>query len=246
MTTQPPRRTSTRPARPRRPAPGSARRSPAPGIPRRHPATPSWTSTVSAGLRDFYQGLALILGRRVRTLGTARPNPAHRCDNLGLLAVVVTLLLVLAWTPLDWPIFEPVRVIALTLVGSLNAVAWIAAGLLGWQLLRGPESRAALGWLLGGWLAITAGAAGIVHLAHGAPDVDHIAAAGGLAGFIVVTPMASLPAPVIALALIALVSGGVLAAARTSPRQVPHRLGLLRTRLTRRTSSAPVPSAAPA
>ncbi|MEU0521096.1 DNA translocase FtsK, partial [Streptosporangium sp. NPDC006007] len=58
--------------------------------------------------------------------------------------------------------------------------------------------------------------------------------------------MASLPAPVIALALIALVAGGVLAAARTSPRQMPHRLGLLRTRLTRRTSSAPAPPAVPA
>uniref|UniRef100_UPI003F49A162 DNA translocase FtsK n=1 Tax=Streptosporangium sp. CA-256172 TaxID=3240076 RepID=UPI003F49A162 len=230
----------TNPPAPASGHPSRGRRGGRPVSTARRPVTPSWGARTATALNTTYQGAARKAGQRIRATGAVRPEPGRRCDNIGLLLALAAPVLALAlWTPLTWPLLNFVQAVVVLVLGSLSATAPLAAAALGWQLLRGPASPAVLGWLLGGWVALTGAVTGIVHLAHGAPDVARLAGAGGLAGFIAAAPLAPLPAALGVLVLLAVAAAGLLAITATSPRQLPHRLRHLRQRLTRTTPPSP-------
>ncbi|MDP9850321.1 DNA translocase FtsK [Streptosporangium lutulentum] len=218
------------------------------------PSQPSWAEQVATNLSHTYARLALMIGRRVRAAGPAVPEPFYRCDGIGLLAALAVVPLAWAgWAIPGGPVIATVRAMMMGLLGSVSVLVPVVAGVLAWQLLRGPGSPGALGRLVGGWVAIVAGIAGIVHLVYGAPPVQQLATAGGLIGFASAGPLTPLPVAGAIALLLAAVLAGVLLASRTPIRQVPSRLSLLRGRLTHRSPPGQVPvtpvvpgSAAPA
>ncbi|MFC7650422.1 DNA translocase FtsK 4TM domain-containing protein [Streptosporangium lutulentum] len=145
------------------------------------------------------------------------------------------------WAIPGGPVIATVRAMMMGLLGSVSVLVPVVAGVLAWQLLRGPGSPGALGRLVGGWVAIVAGIAGIVHLVYGAPPVQQLATAGGLIGFASAGPLTPLPVAGAIALLLAAVLAGVLLASRTPIRQVPSRLSLLRGRLTHRSPPGQVP-----
>jgi S-DNA-T family DNA segregation ATPase FtsK/SpoIIIE len=190
-------------------------------------------------------------GRTVRALGTghAELDATHQRDGLGFLTAMVTVLLVTAsWHLVGGPFIAVIEALARGLVGSLAVISPVLTGALAWRLLRGTASELTLVRLMLGWVGILAGITGILHLAHGAPGLEHldrVQTAGGLIGLASGMPLASLPAIAITL-LAALMVAGVLTATQTPIRQVPARLISLRDRLTgRQAAAAPPPNANP-
>ncbi|WP_329431355.1 DNA translocase FtsK (plasmid) [Streptosporangium sp. NBC_01495] len=246
MTAKPPRGSGNRSTTPRRAAPAHRTNPPAsstghpgrrggrPVATARRPIPPSWGARAATALKNIYQGAALKAGRRIRTIGTVRPEPDHGCDNAGLLTALLTPLLIFAlWTPLTWPLLSLVQDIVVAILGAVSAAAPVMTAVVAWQLLRGPASATALGWLLGGWATLTAAVTGIVHLAHGSPPAPHLAGAGGLTGSIAAAPLTPLPTALSVPVLLGVAAAALLAITATSPRQLPHRLRHLHRRLTR-------------
>ncbi|MFF5115041.1 DNA translocase FtsK [Streptosporangium sp. NPDC000509] len=177
--------------------------------------------------------LARGAGKSVRALnpGRADLDAAYQRDGLGLASAIATVVLALpAWNLAGGLVVDLIEIAARALIGSLVLAAPLATAALAWRLLRGGDSELALVRLMLGSVATTAGVAGIVHLAHGAPGAD-VMAAGGAIGYAVASPLALLlPAPLSIALLVVLAAWGLLVATQTPVRQLPARLVGLRTR----------------
>ncbi|MEV7012011.1 DNA translocase FtsK [Streptosporangium sp. NPDC051022] len=182
--------------------------------------------------------LARHTGRAVRALGTgpADLDAAHQRDGLGLLAATAAVVTALAgWHVVDGVAMHLVDLAARALVGSLVTVAPVALALLSWRLLRACDSEIALVRLMLGALAVTAAAAGVIHVLHGpGPGADALAA-GGVLGYAVASPLALLlPAPLVIALLAVLAAYGLLVATQTPVRQIGSRARSLRHGVARR------------
>ncbi|MBP2702757.1 DNA translocase FtsK [Microbispora sp. RL4-1S] len=174
-------------------------------------------------------GVARALGQGARDL-----DPAHRRDGAGLavLAGAVVLAAVTWWdAKTGFAAF-----LGAVLRGTVGSLAWAAPvllALLAWRLLRHPEQNAETGRMSVGWTALLVGLLGVVHVAHGTPypsggpddGMDKISAAGGMVGFIVSAPPASILPAFITIPLLLLLSGfGLLVITATPVHRIPERL----------------------
>ncbi|GII78265.1 hypothetical protein Sru01_32470 [Sphaerisporangium rufum] len=173
---------------------------------------------------------ARAFGRQAREL-----DPAHRRDGLGL-AVLAAAIVLAAMT------WRPARGTAATVVdavlrGALGSLAWsvpLLLALVAWRLLRHPDQNADTARMMIGWTALLAGLLGVIHVAHATPypsgpaatdGMDKVSAAGGMIGFIVSAPPASVLPAFITVPLLLLLSGfGLLVITATPVHRVPERL----------------------
>jgi S-DNA-T family DNA segregation ATPase FtsK/SpoIIIE len=184
-------------------------------------------------LRGFWMGMATPVGAGVRKIGRdAKIAPEDRRDGTGFFLVVLAAVIgsVEWWGLRGTP-------------GYGTVVHNIAAGTLGWAALifpavllvvavryfRTPQEHRDNGRITIGLLVVTLAIAGIAHLVAGLPTVadsfTELLAGGGIVGYLVTTPLASLvtPWPVWGL-MVALALFGVLIVTATPVGQIPQRI----------------------
>ncbi|MDI3330053.1 MAG: DNA translocase FtsK [Micrococcus sp.] len=184
-------------------------------------------------LRGFWMAMATPVGAGVRKIGRdARIAPEDRRDGTGFFLVVLAAVIgsVEWWGLRGTP-------------GYGTVVHNVAAGTLGWAALifpavllavavryfRTPQEHRDNGRITIGLLVVTLAITGIAHLVAGLPTVtesfDQLLAGGGIVGYLVTTPLASLvtPWPVWAL-MVALALFGVLIVTATPVGQIPQRI----------------------
>ncbi|MEU9829979.1 DNA translocase FtsK 4TM domain-containing protein [Streptosporangium sp. NPDC048047] len=191
-------------------------------------------------LMGIWMVLAGAVGSTARAMGqNARElDPVHRRDGLGLAVFSGAIVLAaLIWRDTTGTFSEIVNGFMRGAFGSLAWLAPILVALLAWRLLRHPDENADTGRMGIGWSALVAGLLGIVHVAHGTPypsgggadGMDKVAAAGGMIGFIVSAPPASILPAFITVPLLLILAGfGVLVITATPVHRVPERLAEIR------------------
>ncbi|HSP38626.1 MAG TPA: DNA translocase FtsK 4TM domain-containing protein [Frankiaceae bacterium] len=177
------------------------------------------------------------VGRGTRELKLEQP---HRRDGVGLFCLAAAVVIAAAvWFSAGGPAGRSVSDV---LRGAFGVgAAWLPPLLvaLAARFVRSgpdPESR---GRLVVGWLALTAGVLGLVHVFHGVPDPSEGARAmhraGGAVGFLASSPLASGLTSYVAAPLLGLLAAfGVLVVTATPLAEVPRMLAALRDRLLRR------------
>ncbi|GAA4199543.1 DNA translocase FtsK [Streptosporangium oxazolinicum] len=178
-------------------------------------------------------GAARALGQNAREL-----DPVHRRDGLGLAVFAgAVVLAAMTWRKNTGTVSTVVDGVMRGVFGSLTWVIPILLVLLAWRLLRHPDQNADTGRMIIGWSALTIGVLGIVHVVHDTPypsggssdGMDKVSAAGGMIGFIVSAPPASILPSFITIPLLLILSGfGVLVITATPVHRVPERLAEIR------------------
>ena len=188
---------------------------------------------------------ASAVGGASRAAGTGARDrdPAHRRDGLGLLLLASALVAAGgAW----WHAGSAGEQVDQVLTAVVGRGALILPPLLAlgaWRVLRHPHGKGGRGRLVVGWLALSLGALGVVHVVRGDLPGDE---KGGLVGFLLGDPLqqgltAWLAVPV----LVLLAFFGLLVVTATPIHQLPHGLTSLRDRLLRR-AQKPTPEQASA
>ncbi|WP_248960433.1 FtsK/SpoIIIE family DNA translocase [Sphaerisporangium perillae] len=238
------RSTSSRPSSAKRPAgtrPAGAR--PGGRPPARRPATsqPDPIGWVFLAIGKLFIGVWLLFANGIGTAARAfgqqarELDPAHRRDGLGLAVLGGAIVLAaMTWRTTRGTV---ATVVDTVMRGALGSLAWsvpILLALVAWRLLRHPDQNADTGRMIIGWTALLAGLLGIIHVAHATPypsgpaatdGMDKVSAAGGMIGFIVSAPPASILPAFITIPLLLLLSGfGVLVITATPVHRVPERL----------------------
>jgi DNA segregation ATPase FtsK/SpoIIIE, S-DNA-T family len=179
--------------------------------------------------------VAGALGFAVRSIGRGARDldPHHRRDGVGLLTLGAAIVLAAAvWVRMDNAAGHAITKVVAVGIGSLAWLAPVLVALLAWRFLRHPDRNSETIRAAIGWTALLLGAAGLLHLARGAPhasDGAAIRAAGGLAGFAVAGPLAAALTPwVTATLLVLLACYGVLLITGTTLHRIPDRVALLR------------------
>ncbi|WP_424535293.1 DNA translocase FtsK 4TM domain-containing protein [Sphaerisporangium viridialbum] len=211
--------------------------------PARRPASapPDPISWVFLAIGKLFIGVWLLFANGIGTAARAfgqqarELDPAHRRDGLGL-AVLGGAIVLAAMT---WRTTHGTfaTVVDAVMRGALGSLAWsvpILLALVAWRLLRHPDQNADTGRMMIGWTALLAGLLGIIHVAHATPypsgpaktdGMDKVSAAGGMIGFIVSAPPASILPSFITIPLLLLLSGfGILVITATPVHRVPERL----------------------
>ncbi len=142
------------------------------------------------GIGAIFSGLAGGVGWVARSFGGAAKDvdPKLRRDGWGLLLLSLGIVVAARfWFALPGPVGEALGTGISTVFGSLSPV--VPAVLLygAWRVLRHPREvdvapRTGLGWML-----ITLGGLGLVHIARGLPkptDMDAVREAGGVLGYV--------------------------------------------------------------
>ncbi|HEY9524231.1 MAG TPA: DNA translocase FtsK 4TM domain-containing protein [Thermopolyspora sp.] len=200
-------------------------------------------------------GLWLLLaggiGSAARALGQGARDldPAHRRDGLGLAVLAGAIVLAtVTWRDARGTFADVVNAVTRGTFGSLTWAMPILLVLLAWRFLRHPDQNADTGRMGVGWTALMAGLLGIVHVVHGTPypsggkadGMNMVSRAGGLIGFIVSAPPASILPPFITILLLLILSGfGVLVITATPVQRIPERLAEIRHMLFERAAARP-------
>ncbi|BEP16449.1 DNA translocase FtsK [Acidothermaceae bacterium B102] len=179
------------------------------------------TATVSLLARGV-GGAARLLGRGAREL-----DPAHRRDGAGLAALAAGLVIGYGvWFHGSSPVANGVADTAHAVLGATAVLVPLLLFVLAWRLLRHEADPASRGRRTVGWVMLAAGITGIVHIGHGAPDwslgVTKVGHAGGMLGFLVSSPLLSLPSALASLLLLILAVFGLLVLTATPLHAVPH------------------------
>ncbi|GAA0399949.1 cell division protein FtsK [Acrocarpospora corrugata] len=184
--------------------------------------------------------VANAMGGAVRALGQGAKelDPAHRRDGAGLAVLAGSITLAaMTWRENKGDVATFVDVIVHGAVGSLAWSVPVLLALLAWRFLRHPDQNAETGRMMIGWAALLAGVLGIVHVAHDTPypsggpgdGMDKVSQAGGMLGFVVSAPPASILPSFVTIPLLLMLSGfGVLVITATPVHRVPERLGEIR------------------
>ncbi|MFF4415024.1 DNA translocase FtsK [Streptosporangium sp. NPDC001559] len=233
--TAPVRRAATTRAKP---APRSRR----PPGPQHDPL--GWVFTM---IGKLFMGVWMLLaggiGTAARALGqNARElDPAHRRDGLGLAVVSGAIALAaILWRDTTGTVSQVVNGVMRGTFGSLAWLIPVLLALLAWRLLRHPDQNADTGRMGIGWSALMIGLLGVVHVVHDTPypsggptdGMDKVSAAGGMVGFIVSAPPASILPAFVTIPLLLILSGfGVLVITATPVHRVPERLAEIRNML---------------
>lgn len=203
------------------------------------------TNPVYRLVRACWLGLAHAVGAILRRIGRdARGlDPAYRKDGLGLLLLGVALVVAAGtWSDLHNPVGDLVTALITGTFGCLDIVVPALVGWIAIRLIRHPEQHEANGRIVIGLSALAVGVLGLVHIASGSPapsaGASGMRAAGGLLGWLVSWPLRSAVGPVLAVALLLLVTlFGLLVVTATPIRTIPDRVANLGRKL--RLISAP-------
>jgi S-DNA-T family DNA segregation ATPase FtsK/SpoIIIE len=186
-------------------------------------------------------GAARAVGRQA---ATARLDPAHRRDGLGLAVVAVAVVTGVAlWSSGGGPVGRVVHDLLRGGFGTLAVVLpvlFLAAGLHLLRQLPKPEERGRVGI---GWAALALAGTGLFHLGNGRP-ADHAGrdGAGGLLGAAVAGPLQrGVGTALAALLLVLVLFFGLLVVTKTPVNRIPHRIRAGRDRLLRRGTAAAEP-----
>ena len=193
---------------------------------------------VVAVMAAAWMMLAHTVGAACRAVGwSARElDPLHRRDGLGLAALCGAIACAVAmW----WDPSGPLRPVAVAVHGLFGAGSWtlpILLGLLAWRFLRHPDRNADTARMVIGWIALTAGVLGLVHVASGTPGLSAgapaIRAAGGLVGYVASAPLVAVVTKWAAIPVLTLIACfGLLVITGTPLHRVPERIAQLRHRL---------------
>ncbi|WP_089801863.1 DNA translocase FtsK [Cellulomonas sp. KH9] len=239
-------RTTPGPARPTR-ASGASPRSPKGGQPRGGsrpagrgaPPAPRQAALPVRIVRRVWMGAAHLVGGTARHVGAgARElDPAHRRDGLALtlvgLAVVVA---AREWWDLSGTAGDVIHNVVAGTFGVVGVAVPVVLLGVGVRLMRHPDRVQANSRIGIGLSAVTIAVCGIVHLTHGLPstqDMAAVRAAGGIVGFAVGTPLATLLTTIVAGLLLGILAFfGVLVVTATPVHQIGPRLRGLYRRLT--------------
>jgi DNA segregation ATPase FtsK/SpoIIIE, S-DNA-T family len=189
-------------------------------------------------------GAARAVGRQA---ATARLDPAHRRDGLGLAVVAVAVVTGVAlWSPGGGPVGRLVHDLLRGGFGALALVLpvlFLAAGLHLLRQLPKPEERGRVGI---GWAALALAGTGLFHLGNGRPaDRTGRDGAGGLLGAWVAGPLQRGVGTALAVLLLVLVLFfGLLVVTKTPVNRIPHQIREVRDRLLRRRPAEPAPDEA--
>jgi DNA segregation ATPase FtsK/SpoIIIE, S-DNA-T family len=142
------------------------------------------------GVTAFWLAVAAVIGAVVRSIGHSASDlePEQRRDGVGFGLLAAALVFA---SSLWWNVSGPVgSLIAAASTASFGLGAWalpIVFAVVAWRTLRHPDRNGPAGRQIIGWGAISAGAMGLVHIAHGIPrpgDPHAMAQAGGAVGFL--------------------------------------------------------------
>ncbi|HEX8002966.1 MAG TPA: DNA translocase FtsK 4TM domain-containing protein [Mycobacteriales bacterium] len=232
-----PRPAARPPARkpaPRKPAPRkpAARKRP----PKRAPLSARLLRALARAVVGMWSLVAHGVGALARTFGSgARElDAAHRRDGAGLAALAAAIVTAAAvWWQASGALTGPVNAFVRGAVGSAAFLVPVLLGYGAWRMLRTPADPTARGRLAVGWLALSSGVLGLVHLAHGTPappeGASAMRGAGGLVGFLASSPVRSALGPIVAVPVLLIVAlFGVLVVTATPLNAVPDRLRGLR------------------
>ncbi len=197
------------------------------------------------GLTALWLGIAHAVGAVARRIGkTARDlEPEHRRDGVGLFLFALAVVVAAAvWWEIPGALMDGART---TVNGSVGKVGWLVPLILvwvGWRTMRDPEHNGPAGRQVVGWVALSFGVLGVVHIAAGNPhpvngDTADLRGAGGAVGYVVSSLMLDLlrtPYVVVPLLLLLAVFG-VLVITATPLYQVPVKVRALRDRMLGRT-----------
>ncbi len=176
--------------------------------------------------------LAHGVGSVARHLGGGARDldPAHRRDGAGLAALASALVVgVGAWGEAGGPLGHGVTVVLRTLVGSAVLVVPVLLAVLGWRLLRRPETDAPRGRAAVGSAAVAIGVLGVLDLVHGDPTTSAgRRGAGGVLGVLAGSPLGTALTAYLAIPILLLVAlFGLLVVTGTPLHAVPDRLRAL-------------------
>ena len=212
--------------------------------PKKRPARsgPGPIATVMSGLvrmvSAIWLGIAGLIGAIARSIGSGARDlePEHRRDGVGFAILGLGLVVAAAvWWNISGRVAEVIRDIT---AGSVGVLAWafpILLVVVAWRTLRHPDTNGPAGRQVVGWVLITGGILGIVHISHGVPrpsdpDPDAMREAGGAVGYLFSAILIDLlKTPYVAVPLLALLAlFGLLIVTSTPLYAVPERLGELR------------------
>lgn len=176
---------------------------------------------------------ARALGQNAREL-----DPVHRRDGLGLAVFSgAVALAAILWRDTQGTVSQVVNGVMRGVFGSLAWLLPVLLALLAWRLLRHPDQNADTGRMIIGWSALMIGVLGVVHVVHDTPypsggasdGMDKVSAAGGMVGFVVSAPPASILPAFVTVPLLLILSGfGVLVITATPVHRIPERLAEIR------------------
>jgi S-DNA-T family DNA segregation ATPase FtsK/SpoIIIE len=200
------------------------------------------------GLAALWLGLAHGVGAVLRRIGrTARDlEPEHRRDGAGLFIFGLAVVCAAAvWWQLPGSVMEGTRTVV---AGSVGKVGWLVPLILvwvGWRNMRDPETNGPAGRQVVGWVALSFGVLGVVHIAAGNPrpvagNASDLQDAGGAVGYVVSSLLLDLLRTVYVVVplLLLLAAFGILVVTATPVYQVPAKLAVLRDRMLGRTPPA--------
>ncbi len=178
-------------------------------------------------------GLSRSIGRGARDL-----DPEHRRDGVGLLIIGVALVTAAAvWFQLGGGLMDAVRVAVTGTVGKVGWLVPLALVVAAWRNLRDPIQNGPAGRQVVGWLSLTLGVLGVVHIANGSPqpvsgDAGPLREGGGAIGYVVSSLLLDLlrSSAVVVPVLVLLAFFGVLVITGTPLYKVPSRLAETRDR----------------
>ncbi len=223
-----PKRNSSKRATPKRTAP----RRTGPGL------IPTIVRALVRAAVAIWLGTAGLVGAVARSVGSGARDidPEQRRDGVGF--AILGLALVVAgavWWDLTGAVAGAIR--GLT-TGTVGVLAWAVPILLivvAWRTLRHPDTNGPIGRQVTGWVLVTGGVLGLVHLSHGVPrpsdqDPDAMREAGGAIGYLfsaVLVDLLKTPY-IVAPLLVLVVAFGILVVTGTPVYAVPGRLAELR------------------
>ncbi|WP_082574066.1 DNA translocase FtsK [Cellulomonas sp. Root137] len=198
----------------------------------RRPAPPPSRPALPVRIvKGVFMGTAHLVGGTARRVGKGARDldPSHRRD--GLAFTLLGLAIVIAareWWDLSGTAGTVVHNVVAGTFGMVGVVVPLVLLGLAIRLMRHPERVEANGRIVIGLGAITLAVCGLVQIAASLPNTDDFPAlrlAGGMVGFLVGTPLASLITPGVAVALLILLAFfGVLVVTATPVHQVIPRL----------------------
>ena len=195
-------------------------------------------ATVWLAVAHAIGGLARGIGRSAREL-----DPEHRRDGVGLLILAVAVVTAAAvWFQLGGDLMGAVRVAVTGTVGKVGWLVPLALVIAAWRNLRDPVQNGPAGRQVVGWLTLTLGVLGVVHIAGGSPqpvagDAGPLREGGGAIGYVVSSLLLDLlrsPAVVVPM-LVLLACFGLLVITGTPLYKVPAKLAETRDRALGRT-----------
>ena len=191
-------------------------------------------------LKATWMGVAHTAGGAVRRVGSVGSDlqPEHRRDGIGLLLIALAIIVAAReWWHLPGVAGDVIHGVFAGTFGRLAVFLPIVLLLMGLRVLRAPkteETASADSRILIGLGALTAAAAGLIHISAGVPQPPDGAigmrGAGGIVGFIASDPLVTAFTTTGATPLLVLLAVfGLLVLTATPVHKIPSRFGQLRT-----------------